>query len=283
MKLSGALTGLTRVRSITQDDGHLFLRVSQIKKEVKTIVNIIKTFYKTFNMEDFWVSLSVRGDDKEKYLGTEEVWEKSESSLKEVCDKLHLNYKEIKGEAAFYGPKLDFMFKDCIGRVNQLSTIQLDFNLPNRFDLSYVNEDGVKERPVVIHRAIGGSLERVIALLIEHFEGKFPLWISPNQIMILNVADRHQKKCEEIQNLFLENDFRCDIDFSNETISNKIRQAQIKKYNYIIVVGDKELESDDLVIRTRKFDGKKNEELNLNLNKFLELIKKERKNKEIKF
>ena len=273
-ELSGALTGLTRVRSITQDDGHLFLRVSQIKKEVKTIVNIIKTFYKTFNMEDFWVSLSVRGEDKEKYLGTEEVWEKSESSLKEVCDELHLNYKEIKGEAAFYGPKLDFMFKDCIGRVNQLSTIQLDFNLPNRFDLSYVNEDGVKERPVVIHRAIGGSLERVIALLIEHFEGKFPLWISPNQIMILNVADRHQKKCEEIQNLFLENDFRCDIDFSNETISNKIRQAQIKKYNYIIVVGDKELESENIAVRDRS-----NKTTNYELSNFLELIKIEKDEK----
>ena len=281
-EFSGALTGLTRVRSITQDDGHLFCTIKQIKEEIKNIVKIIRQFYKTLNMEKFFVSLSVRDKNSDKYLGGDEIWNEAEKKLEEICLEENLNYKKIEGEAAFYGPKLDFVFKDCLNRDIQLSTIQLDFNLPKRFDLSFTNEKDKKEMPIVIHRAIAGSLERNTALILENFAGKLPLWLSPNQIKILNVADRHQKKCLELQEIFLDNDFRCDIDFDSETISNKIRLSQKKKYNYIIVIGDKEIESDDLVIRTRKFDGKKNEEIVANLNEFLKMIKKERNEKLIK-
>ncbi len=189
---SGQLGGLTRVRSITQDDGHLFCRVSQIGDEVGAIVDIIKTFYTTVGlMENYWVRLSVRGDDKSAYLGSDDVWEKAEKALEDAAKANKLPYKIGKGEAAFYGPKLDFMFKDSIGREWQLATIQCDFNLPERFDLSFNNEKSEKERPVVIHRAISGSLERFLGILIEHYAGKFPLWLAPVQARIIPVGEAH--------------------------------------------------------------------------------------------
>ena len=180
---AGQLSGLTRVRAITQDDGHLFCRVSQIGQEVSTIVGIIKSFYSTMNMmEGYWVRLSVRGDDMSKYLGSDEVWNKAENALEIAAKENKLNYKIGRDEAAFYGPKLDFMFKDAIGREWQLATIQCDFNLPERFKLKFTNEKGEEERPVVIHRAISGSLERFMGVMIEHFAGNFPLWLSPVQV-----------------------------------------------------------------------------------------------------
>jgi threonyl-tRNA synthetase len=185
---SGQLSGLTRVRAITQDDGHLFCRIGQIKEEVQQITEIIKTFYTTMGMtDDYWVSLSVRGDDKDKYLGGEDVWVQAETALEEAAIASDLPYKRIEGEAAFYGPKLDFMFKDAIGREWQLATIQCDFNLPIRFDLGFTNENNEKERPVVIHRAISGSLERGMGVLIEHFAAIFPLWLAPRQVTVLPV------------------------------------------------------------------------------------------------
>ena len=187
---SGQLSGLSRVRSITQDDGHLFVREDQIEDEVQVIASIIKEFWKNFDMLDgFWVSLSVRGEDKSEFLGSDEVWTKAETALENAAKVAELPYKRIEGEAAFYGPKLDFMFRDVMDREWQLATIQCDFNLPERFNLSYIDENGDKQRPVVIHRAISGSLERFIGLLIENTAGRFPFWIAPEQVRILTVND----------------------------------------------------------------------------------------------
>lgn len=249
---SGQLSGLTRVRCITQDDGHLFCRVSQIKGEVQTIVDIIKTFYDTLGMlGEYWVSLSVRGDDRSLYLGSDEVWDKAEKALQEAADAAKLPYKRIDGEAAFYGPKLDFMFRDCIGREWQLSTIQCDFNLPERFDLSFVNEQSEKERPVVIHRAILGSFERFIGILTEHFAGKFPMWLSPEHVRVLSVADRFIDGAEKLVAKLQKQGLRVTLDDSSESIPKKVRNAQQQYVNYIVVFGEKEQEGTQLQIRGR--------------------------------
>ncbi|MBT4605320.1 threonine--tRNA ligase [archaeon] len=248
----GQLHGLSRVRSITQDDGHLFCRVSQIKEEVKTVVKIIQKFYETIGMsKDYWVSLSVRGEDKSKYLGEEKVWKLAENYLEEVARENKLPFKRMPGEAAFYGPKLDFMFKDALGREWQLGTVQCDFNLPERFDLSYVNEKGEKERPVVIHRAVSGSLERFMSVLIEHFAGKYPLWINPIQVKVLTVADRHNEFADKVVGRLSELDFRVEKDYRQETIPKKIREAQLSQASYILTIGDKEVESGKLAVRDR--------------------------------
>ncbi|HEY9583642.1 MAG TPA: threonine--tRNA ligase [Candidatus Paceibacterota bacterium] len=249
---SGQLAGLTRVRSITQDDGHLFCRVSQINEEVGAIVHIIKTFYTTMGlMNDYWVSLSVRGDDKGKYLGGNEVWEKAEKALETSAKENNLNYKIIKGEATFYGPKLDFMFKDAIGRQWQLATIQCDFNLPERFDLSFINEKGEKESPVVIHRAISGSLERFLGILIEHFAGKFPLWLSPTQVRVIPVADDHHSKALEIFNKMKGADIRVDIDLTHNNFGKKIREAKVDHVPYFIIIGDKDISAGKVTLESR--------------------------------
>ena len=248
----GQLTGLSRVRAITQDDGHIFCRVDQIGQEVATMIEIILKFYQTLGMDaNYWVSLSVRGDDMSKYLGSSQAWDIAEKALEKSANENKLPFKRIEGEAAFYGPKLDFMFQDALGREQQLATVQCDFNLPERFDLSYVNEKGEKERPVMIHRAISGSLERFMSVLIEHFAGKFPLWLSPVQIKILTVTDKHLSMAKEFSAKLVENDLRCEIDSRQETISKKVREAQLSYANYIITIGDKELESGCLAVRDR--------------------------------
>ena len=249
---TGQLAGLTRVRSITQDDGHLFVRQNQIHEECIKIVNIIKDFYSTMGMMDgYWVRLSLRGQDKENYLGSDEVWETAENALTKVCEDLQLNYKPGPGEAAFYGPKLDFMFKDAIGREWQLATVQCDFNAPNRFDMSYINEGGKPERPVVIHRAIAGSLERFIGVAIEHFAGAFPVWLSPTQIAVLPVSGDHhgdyanevftKLKAAGIRTVFLDDD----------SLGKRIRKAKTEKIPYQIIIGDKEKESNTLTVEGR--------------------------------
>mgnify|MGYP006271118651 CR=1 FL=1 len=276
-ELSGALSGLTRVRSITQDDGHLFCRVDQIREEVTTIVKVIREFFGTLGMtEDFWVSLSIRDDDKSKYLGSDDVWIKAEEALEEAAKENELPYRRIEGEAAFYGPKLDFMFKDCIGREWQLSTIQCDFNLPERFDLFYVNEDSKKERPVVIHRAIAGSLERFMGIIIEHFEGKFPFWLAPVQMKILNIADRHVKYCDEIKSLFEEEGFRIETNYDHLTMNNKVRQAQEEKVPYIIVLGDKDEENKTVSVRNRD-----NKTTVYSIEEFIKKVRNERETKSL--
>lgn len=250
---SGQLAGLSRVRSITQDDGHIFCRLSQVKQEVKTMVGIILDFYKTMRMDkDYWVSLSASGEDKSKYLGEKKAWDEAEKALEEVAKEEKLPFRIIKGEAAFYGPKLDFMFKDALGREQQLATIQLDFNLPERFELSFMNEESRKERPVMIHRAISGSLERFMSILIEHFAGKFPLWLSPVQVKVLTITDRNKEFAEKVVRKLKEKDFRVELDDRTETMGKKVLEAVKEKVNYIVTVGDKEVEKGVLAIRDRK-------------------------------
>ncbi len=249
---SGQLGGLTRVRSITQDDGHLFCSVSQIGEEVSTIVAIIKEFYSTMNlMSDYWVRLSTRGEDKSKYLGSDEVWGKAETALETAAKENKLNYKPGPGEAAFYGPKLDFMFKDAIGREWQLATIQCDFNLPERFDLSFTNEKGEKERPVVIHRAISGSLERFLGILIEHFEGNFPLWLSPVQVRVLPVRDSHNEYAKEIYKKLREAGVRAEIILEDIGLGKKVRSAKEDRASYFVIVGDKDAEAKKYTLESR--------------------------------
>ncbi len=269
----GQLSGLTRVRAITQDDGHLFLRVSQIKQEVGTIVAIIKEFYTTLGMvEDYWVSLSVSDPaTPDKYLGGKEVWETAESSLEEAAKQFELPYKRIEGEAAFYGPKLDFMFKDAIGRQWQLATIQLDFNLPERFDLSYVNESGEKERPVVIHRAISGSLERFMGVMIEHFAGVFPLWLAPRQTIVVPVGEKFNDYAEKVLKSLKETGIRAEWDFSSDGLNKKVRNAEQSHINYILVVGEKEEANNGVAVRNYKTK----EQSELSLQQFIDNTKEE--------
>lgn len=248
---SGQLSGLTRVRAITQDDGHLFCRTSQITEEVSAIVGIIRAFYETMGLLDnYWVSLSVRGTDG-MYLGDDDVWEQAEKALEEAADLNKLNYKRVEGEAAFYGPKLDFMFKDAIGREWQLATIQCDFNLPERFDLSYTNEKGEKERPVVIHRAISGSIERFMGVMIEHFAGNFPLWLSPLQVAVVPVTESHFSFSEDVAKALKTSGIRVKILNSNDSLGKRIRESKIKKTPYILVIGDEELNAGTVTVESR--------------------------------
>lgn len=249
---SGQLGGLTRVRAITQDDGHLFCRASQIGEEIETIVGIIKSFYtKMGMMNDYWVRLSLRGDDTSKYLGGDEVWNTAESALKDVCEKMNLPYKSAKDEAAFYGPKLDFMFKDAIGREWQLATIQCDFNLPERFDLSFINEKGEQERPVVIHRAILGSFERFIGVMIEHFAGNFPLWLSPVQVAVIPVRDSNYDVAKDVCKKLQDANIRAKYLESDGSFGKKVREAKDMKIFYTIIIGDKDMEAGVVTLESR--------------------------------
>lgn len=248
---SGQLSGLTRVRAITQDDGHIFCRVNQIQDEVSTIVDIIKQFYTTFGMvDDYWVSLSVRGDDGKMYLGADDVREVAETALENAANDMKLPYRKIEGEAAFYGPKLDFMFKDAIGRERQLATIQCDFNLPERFDLSYINEAGDKERPVVIHRAIAGSAERCMGVMIEHFAGAFPIWLAPVQVKIIAVADTFDEYAHDILAELRTQGIRAEIDQSGDSFAKKIRNGEMMKIPYLLVVGQTEMDNHSVNVRS---------------------------------
>ena len=274
---TGQLSWLTRVRSITQDDGHLFCRVSQITEEVGTIVQIIKEFYTTLGMiDDYWVRLSIRGPEG-KYLWDDSVWEKAEWALRTASEKYKLPYRIWVWEAAFYWPKLDFMFKDAIGREWQLATIQCDFNLPVRFDLSFTNEQGEKERPVVIHRAISGSLERFMWVMIEQFWGAFPLWLAPVQLQIVPVADKFMDYAFEIATKLRKDDFRVKIDDSTDSFSKKIRNAELMKVPYTLIVGEKEKNSDSVSVR----EFKTKEQYDMPTDSFIEKIKELRKNRSL--
>jgi threonyl-tRNA synthetase len=260
---------LTRVRAITQDDGHLFCRKNQIKDEVKMITDIIKEFYGTLGMlNDYRVSLSVRGEERNKYLGSDEVREIAEESLEAAAKANELPYKRVEGEAAFYGPKLDFMFKDCLGRQWQLATIQCDFNLPERFGLEFVNEQGEKERPVVIHRAISGSFERFMGILIEHFAGAFPLWLAPEQVRIIPVADAFMSYAQQVAEQLKGQQFRVSIDDDSNSFGKKIRNAEIRKVPYILIIGEKEEKADSVSVR----EFKTKEQYELGKKEFVEKI-----------
>ena len=274
---TGQLSWLTRVRSITQDDGHLFCRVSQITEEVWTIVQIIKEFYTTLGMiDDYWVRLSIRGPEG-KYLWDDSVWEKAEWALRAASEKYDLPYKIWVWEAAFYWPKLDFMFKDAIGREWQLATIQCDFNLPVRFDLSFTNEQGEKERPVVIHRAISGSLERFMWVMIEQFWGAFPLWLAPVQFQIVPVADKFNDYAFELAARLRKDDFRVKVDDSTDSFSKKIRNAELMKVPYTLIVWEKEVEWKSVSVR--EFRSKK--QYTLKTEELLDQVMVERKERKI--
>lgn len=248
---SGELSGLSRVRCITQDDAHVFCRENQVKEEVLKIVNIVQTFYQTFGFE-LKIRLSLHDPAQmEKYLGDEETWKKTENDLRELLNSSKLKFSEGLGEAAMYGPKIDFMAQDSIGRGWQVATIQLDRNLPERFDLFCTNEEGKEERIVMIHAAIAGSLERFTSVLIEHLAGEFPLWLAPVQIKILTVSEKHAEFAHNLANEFKIANLRVEIDDSNETLGNKIRKNSAEKIPYTIVIGDKEIASAELAIRVR--------------------------------
>ena len=252
---AGELIGLGRVRSITQDDGHVFCTVDQIDQEVENIVNVIKEFYTSVGMftdGNYWVSLSISdSSEPEKYLGDPEVWKRAEAMLEAVATRLNLPYQRIEGEAAFYGPKLDFMFKDALGRERQLATAQLDFVQPERFNLEYTDNEGKKQRPVMIHRAVAGSLERFMAIMIEHFAGNFPLWLSPVQVAVIPVADAHTAYASEVAEKLKATEFRIEFDDSNESMGKKIRHAKKAKLPYFILIGDKEIEDKTVTLESR--------------------------------
>lgn len=248
-ELAGELHGLSRVRSLTQDDGHVFCTADQVEAEVATIFDIIEEFYKNLDMElSPRLSLS-DPDDMDKYLGDRALWEQAEATLKGLLEKRYDHHETGIGEAAFYGPKVDFMAKDALGRWWQLATVQLDFNLPNRFDLQYTDADGQLKQPVMIHRAVMGSLERFMSVMIEHFGGKFPFWMAPEQIRIVSIADRHASYCHEVADELI--GYAVTVDDSDEKLGYKIRQAEQQKVPVILVVGDKEQEQKTVTVRLR--------------------------------
>lgn len=254
----GEIGGLTRVRSITCDDGHTFCRVDQIEAEAKAIGNIIKEFYSGLGMYgNHWVSLSVRDPQTpDKYIGDDADWVQAEAMLQAVSDDLGLDAKRMEGEAALYGPKLDFMFKDSMDRERQLATIQIDFAMPKRFGLTYTDSDGTEKHPVMIHRAILGSYERFMAILIEHFAGDFPLWLAPVQVAILPISDKFNDYASAVEKQLKAAGVRTLLDDANESVGKKIRNSEKMKYPLMLVVGEKEIEAKATAVRSRK-DGDK--------------------------
>ncbi len=275
---SGELSGLTRVRSLTQDDCHVFARPDQIETEIDLMLDMIKEVYAGFGLSDFYVRISLRDSkNKKKYIGGDDVWSTAENALRAIVKKTGWKYEEAEDEAAFYGPKLDFMFKDAIGRQWQLSTIQLDFNLPERFELDYVNELNEKVRPVVIHRAVLGSTERFMGVMIEHFAGAFPLWLSPVQVKILPISEKFAEYAEKVQKGLMEADIRIELDDSNESLGKRIRVAKTEKVPYVLVLGEKETETNTITAERR--DGAHID--TLSLADFVTQIKKEVDSKDI--
>ena len=250
----GELSGLTRVRGFTQDDAHIICRKDQVEEELKKVIDFIISIFKDFGFETDLINvyLSLRDpENKEKYAGNDEGWEFTQNVLREVAKEKKLNFTEEEGEAAFYGPKLDFKLKDVLGREWQCSTLQFDFNLPERFDMTFTNSDGKDERPYVLHRALFGSFERFLALLIEHYAGAFPVWISPTQVKLLSIGEKHKDHCYELSKEFKAKGIRNEVDDSDETVGNKIRKAISEKVPYIAVVGDSELSSNTVSVRDR--------------------------------
>lgn len=247
---SGELHGLTRVRSFTQDDAHIFCRPDQVKDEFLRVMDIISIVFKSMDFQNFEAQISLRDpNDHEKYIGSDENWERAERAIVEACQEKGLPAKIEYGEAAFYGPKLDFMVKDAIGRRWQLGTIQVDYNLPERFELEYTGSDNLKHRPVMIHRAPFGSMERFVAVLIEHTAGKFPLWLTPDQVAILPISEKFNDYAAEVQKYLKQSDIRALVDDRNEKIGRKIRDNEMKRIPYMLIVGEKEAENGEVSVR----------------------------------
>ena len=258
-EMSGALSGLQRVRGMTLNDAHIFVRPDQIKEEFKRVVRLVLEVYKDFDLKDYSFRLSYRDpEDKEKYYDDDQMWEKAQAMLKEAMDELSLEYFEAEGEAAFYGPKLDVQVKTALGKEETLSTVQLDFLLPERFDLTYVGEDGKQHRPVVIHRGVVSTMERFVAFLIEEYKGAFPTWLAPVQVQVIPVSpDAHFEYAKQVQEKLKAEGFRVELDDRDEKIGYKIREAQMQKTPYMLVVGDKEVEEN--AVNVRKYGEQKSE------------------------
>ncbi len=247
---SGELHGLTRVRSFTQDDAHIFCRPDQVKDEFLRVMDIISIVFKSMNFENFEAQISLRDKvNREKYIGSDENWEKAEQAIVEACQEKGLKAKVEYGEAAFYGPKLDFMVKDAIGRRWQLGTIQVDYNLPERFELEYMGADNQKHRPVMIHRAPFGSMERFVAVLIEHTAGKFPLWLTPDQVAVLPISEKFNEYADKVRMELKKYEIRAIVDDRNEKIGRKIRDNEMKRIPYMLIVGEKESENGEVSVR----------------------------------
>lgn len=272
-ELSGALHGLMRVRAFTQDDAHIFMLPDQIKSEIKGVVNLIDKVYSKFGFK-YHVELSTRPEDS---MGSDEEWNLAENSLKGALEELKLDYIINEGDRAFYGPKIDFHLEDSIGRTWQCGTIQLDFQLPQRFELEYTGSDGEKHRPIVIHRVIFGSIERFIGILIEHFAGKFPTWLAPVQVKVLPISDKFNNYCEKVIEKLESSGIRSEMDYRNEKIGYKIREARKERVPYIIVIGEKEEEKNSISLRSRN----NGDEGTLELDVLIERINNEVKNKKL--
>jgi threonyl-tRNA synthetase len=249
---SGVMHGLLRVRGFTQDDAHIFCTPEQIEKEIADCVEFARDVLKDFGFDKFVTELSTwNPDDKKSFVGSEEQWNSATSSLEKVLQRLQIEYKTIPGEAAFYGPKIDIKLVDAIGRLWQLSTVQFDFNLPARFGLEYVAEDGTRKQPVMVHRALYGSIERFFGVLIEHYAGAFPVWLSPVQVVLVPIAERHVEYANKVASQLRESNVRVEVDARNEKMNAKIREHALQKVPFMLVVGDKEAEAGKVNVRTR--------------------------------
>jgi threonyl-tRNA synthetase len=246
---SGELSGMTRVRGFTQDDAHLFCTPDQVAAEIQGCLGLVKTVLASLGMEEYSVRLSLRDPDSDKYVGSPENWDKAEAALREAVQELGLEYTEELGEAAFYGPKIDFVVKDVIGRDWQLGTVQVDYNLPERFGLEYVGSDNKTHRPVMIHRAPFGSLERFVGLLIEHFEGKFPTWLAPEQVRVLPISDKFLAEAEAATAKLADAGVRVSLDRNADKVGAKIRLARLDRVPYMLVLGAREVEEGTVSVR----------------------------------
>ncbi len=246
---SGSLHGLMRVRNFVQDDAHIFCTEAQIQSEVSDFIDLVFEVYKTFGFESILIKLSTR---PEKRVGSDDIWDKSEKALQEALDAKNLKWDLLPGEGAFYGPKIEFSLKDCLGRIWQCGTIQVDFSMPERLNATYISEDNERKNPVMLHRAILGSFERFIGILIEHYAGLFPIWLSPVQTVVMCITDRNIKTCEEIYKDLNRNGYRAELDIRNEKIGLKIREHTIQKVPFLVIIGDKEEENKTLSIRSRE-------------------------------
>ena len=269
---SGELHGLTRVRGFTQDDAHIFCRPDQLKEEFIKVIDIVLYIFKTLDFKDYTAQISLRDpNNREKYIGSDENWEKAEQAIIEASAEKGLKTVVELGEAAFYGPKLDFMVRDAIGRKWQLGTIQVDYNLPERFELEYVGADDKKHRPVMIHRAPFGSMERFVAVLIEHTGGKFPLWLTPEQAVVLPISEKYNDYAKKVVEFLNNNDIRASIDDRNETIGKKIRENELKRVPFLLIVGEKEADTQTISVR-KQGDGDKGQ---MSVEEFTALVKEE--------
>jgi threonyl-tRNA synthetase len=245
---SGVTHGLTRVRTFSQDDAHIFCTPDQVAGEVRTLIDMYRQTYSLFKFEEVRIALSLR---PEKRVGSDEIWDTAETALRSVLEEANLPFEPLMGEGAFYGPKIDFFVPDALSREWQLGTIQLDFSLPERFDLEYVGDDGSRQRPVVLHKAMIGSLERFMGVLIEHFAGAFPVWLAPIQAVIIPIADRHVEYAERVSKQLSADGVRVEVNGRNERMNLKVREAQLQKVPYMLIVGDREEEDNTVSVRLR--------------------------------